>query len=172
MENEKYCYDCVSCIQINAPIEVGLKHICINHKGEHYLENSIDPWEKSCEHFCGGQKMENKSLTCHTTSERRLIDAYALAEQIHDSKYHNPHKDIKVARNHGFEHDHFLKMVCLAPTVDAVEVVRCKDCKCAYINSFSAASGVAVCKKWSNEAKTVIVQHDDFCSYGERREGE
>ena len=51
-------------------------------------------------------------------------------------------------------------------------VVRCKDCKCAYINSFSAASGVAVCKKWSNEAETVIVQHDDFCSYGERREGE
>ena len=54
----------------------------------------------------------------------------------------------------------------------AEEVVRCKDCKCAYINSFSAASGVAVCKKWSNEAETAIVQQDDFCSYGERREGE
>ena len=50
--------------------------------------------------------------------------------------------------------------------------VRCKDCKFAYINSFSAASGVAVCKQWSNEAETAIRQHDDFCSYGERREGE
>ena len=52
------------------------------------------------------------------------------------------------------------------------DVVRCKDCKCAYINSFSAASGVAVCKHWSNEAKTVIVQQDDFCSYGERKDNE
>ena len=52
---------------------------------------------------------------------------------------------------------------------DIVQVVRCKNCKCAYINSFSAASGVAVCKKWSNETETAIVQQDDFCSYGERR---
>ena len=58
------------------------------------------------------------------------------------------------------------------PNADVVEVVRCKDCKCAYINSFSAASGVAVCKHWSNEAKTVIVQQDDFCSYGERKDNE
>ena len=65
-----------------------------------------------------------------------------------------------------------LGLLDCCPTVDAVEVVRCKDCRCAYINSFSAASGVAVCKHWSNEAKTVIVQQDDFCSYGERREGE
>ena len=55
---------------------------------------------------------------------------------------------------------------------DVAQVVRCKDCKCAYINSFSAASGVAVCKHWSNEAKTVIVQQDDFCSYGERKDNE
>ena len=50
--------------------------------------------------------------------------------------------------------------------------VRCKDCKYAYINSFSAASGVALCKKLSNEAETAVMQQDDFCSYGERREGE
>jgi len=31
------------------------------------------------------------------------------------------------------------------PTADVVEVVRCKDCKHAYINSFSALSGTAVC---------------------------
>lgn len=55
------------------------------------------------------------------------------------------------------------------PTVDAVPVVRCKDCKSAYINSFSAASGVAVCRRWSNAEKTIVVQHDDFCSYGERK---
>ena len=55
---------------------------------------------------------------------------------------------------------------------DVVPVVRCKDCKYAYINSFSAAWGVALCKKLSNEAETAIRKQDDFCSYGERREGE
>lgn len=51
------------------------------------------------------------------------------------------------------------------PTVDAVPVTRCKDCKYAYINSFSAVSGVALC---SSSAK--VMQQDDFCSYGERKE--
>lgn len=58
----------------------------------------------------------------------------------------------------------------LAPAADVVEVVRCKDCKYAYINSFSAASGVVLCKKLSNEAETAIRQQDDYCSYGERKE--
>lgn len=52
------------------------------------------------------------------------------------------------------------------PTADVVSVVRCKDCKYAYINSFSAASGVALC---SSSAK--VMQQDDFCSYGERKDG-
>nr|DAO59089.1 MAG TPA: Protein transport protein Sec24B coat protein, vesicle transport.8A [Caudoviricetes sp.] len=51
------------------------------------------------------------------------------------------------------------------PTVDAVPVTRCKDCKYAYINSFSAASGVALC---SLNAK--VMQQNDFCSYGNRKE--
>lgn len=61
-------------------------------------------------------------------TEKRLIDAYALMDCIRDSKRHNPHDDPTVAKNHMFEHNHFMKMVILAPTVNAVEVVRCKDC--------------------------------------------
>lgn len=57
-------------------------------------------------------------------SEKRLIDAYALMDCIRDSKRHNPHDDPTVAKNHMFEHDHFMKMVSLAPTVNAVEVVH------------------------------------------------
>lgn len=54
---------------------------------------------------------------------------------------------------------------------DVVEVVRCKDCKHSYINSFSAQSGVALCKFWSNRAEgnNLVVQQDDYCSYGERK---
>lgn len=57
-----------------------------------------------------------------------------------------------------------------APAADVVEVVRCKDCKYAYINSFSAASGVVLCKELSNAAETAIRQQDEYCSHGERKE--
>lgn len=52
-----------------------------------------------------------------------------------------------------------------APTVDAVVVTRCKDCKYAYINSFSASSGVALCTLSGQP-----MQQDDFCSFGEPKE--
>jgi hypothetical protein len=47
----------------------------------------------------------------------------------------------------------------LLPTVDAVPVVRCKECKWA--------GGDFVCYRG------VMVQHkpEDFCSYGKRKEG-
>ena len=61
-----------------------------------------------------------------------------------------------------------------APTVDAVPVVRCRECKHAYINSFSAASGVALCRLLTKRAEgiQIVMQQDDFCSYGERKEGD
>ena len=52
--------------------------------------------------------------------EQRLIDAYDLADKVHKSKCDNPHIDAKVARNHTFEHEHLLKMICSEPTVDSV----------------------------------------------------
>ena len=45
-----------------------------------------------------------------------------------------------------------------------VEVVRCKDCK----HRYTAASGVIFC----TQHLTMSAKDDDFCSYGERREGE
>lgn len=59
------------------------------------------------------------------------------------------------------------------PTADVAEVVRCKDCKNAYINSFSAQSGIALCKLLTNRAngEQMLMRQDDFCSYGERKDG-
>lgn len=59
-----------------------------------------------------------------------------------------------------------------APTIDAVPVVRCKDCIHAYINSFSAFRGVCLCKRLTNKSEGIqmIMRQDDFCSYGERKE--
>lgn len=48
------------------------------------------------------------------------------------------------------------------PTVDAVEVVRCKECKHKYINSFAKESMIVYCIHHG-----VSKQPDDFCSYGD-----
>ena len=51
-------------------------------------------------------------------------------------------------------------------TVDAVEVVRCKDCVHSYMGNYF--KGYA-CKRLSGE-DTFTVSPDDYCSKGERRE--
>ena len=60
-------------------------------------------------------------------------------------------------------------------TADVVEVVRCKDCKHAILDLMG--KGLAVCRRpvlkngqllpfnWENK-------YNDFCSYGERKDGE
>ena len=54
----------------------------------------------------------------------RLIDADALSGEVDKSKYNNPHSQGPVRMNHRNEHDHFLRMIYKASTVDAVEVVH------------------------------------------------
>ena len=53
------------------------------------------------------------------------------------------------------------------PTIDAVPVVRCKDCKNYRQNPYSGEDDVW-CMCWSDWVPT---EPDDFCSYGERKEG-
>jgi hypothetical protein len=80
-------------------------------------------------------------------NEKRLIDANALIAEYDRVHIGEPGKARKLMED--------------APTVDAVEVVRCKDCKHYY---YSAYAMRCVCdfdnKEWDK---------DDFCSYGERR---
>ena len=53
------------------------------------------------------------------------------------------------------------KFIGAAPAVDAVEVVRCKDCK------HFLEDGMC-----NNDLGLLIAHTTDFCSYGERKEGE
>ena len=52
------------------------------------------------------------------------------------------------------------------PTIDAVPVVRCKDCK-----HFEYAHG---CKFHAADENgtPIFVREDDFCSYGKRKDGD
>lgn len=49
---------------------------------------------------------------------------------------------------------------------------RCGECKHAYINFFSASSGTALCRLWTNKTEGIqmVMQQNDFCSYFEPRE--
>lgn len=57
-------------------------------------------------------------------TEKRLIDANELWRQVEESRENNTHIIARVRLNHSQEHDHFLRMILNAPTVDAVEVVH------------------------------------------------
>lgn len=90
--------------------------------------------------------------------EKRLIDANALLESIDRSDRENFHKGVANRSIHHYEHRHFMSMVLNAPTVDAVEVVRCEDCK--YF-------GTDMC---AFDTYAFDVTEESFCSYGERIE--
>lgn len=97
----------------------------------------------------------------------RLIDADALMRRICGAKCGCEYEECGSEGDCGFEH-----FILGAPTIDAVEVVQCNECKYAYINSFSYKSGIVLCRLLTNRAEGIQIatQHDDFCSYGERME--
>ena len=73
------------------------------------------------------------------SSKKRLIDYYYLAEKIEC-----PGEPLV-----------YWCDIEAAPTVDAVPVVRCRDCR-----NFKTYN-----------CRMVASGYDDFCSYGERKEG-
>ena len=82
-------------------------------------------------------------------NEKRLIDANEL---------------IKEANADGAYGYVDAKQIADAPTVDAVEVVRCRQCKhCDPENHH--------CDHHMGTVAPLKREPDDFCSYGERKEG-
>lgn len=63
------------------------------------------------------------------------------------------------------------RVLMQAPPADVVEVVRCKDCKYSvyYSCKNDACYQFTMCRR--RECYSEGVEEDDFCSYGERREG-
>lgn len=55
-------------------------------------------------------------------------------------------------------------MITDAPTIDAVPVVRCKDCDHKHAVS---CEGVVLC---TYRGKMIQMKPNDFCSYGKRKE--
>ena len=86
----------------------------------------------------------------------RLIDADRLSEAIYDN-VPAPYEDASWAK------ENCLAEIEAAQTVDAVPVVRCRECK-----HMIPQSHTRYCTVWN----AVNGMGDDgFCNYGERKEG-
>lgn len=82
---------------------------------------------------------------------RNLIDMDTLTEMI------------KRICCHAEDETDLLDALKEMPTIDAVEVVRCRDCKYWYPN------GIGICKL-HDIRPTPIIMDDWFCADGERRD--
>ena len=86
------------------------------------------------------------------TNDKRLIDANKLIDFIDVGHLRHPgelcYSEVDVAN-----------ILLHAPTVDAVPVVRCKDCR-----HISVERGLCFCNVWE---KFNGMGYDGFCNYGE-----
>ena len=85
----------------------------------------------------------------------RLIDANAL---------------IKEANSDGAYGYVDAKQISEAPTIDAVEIVRCRDCK--HYKPQKKSAHWEHKAYYCNRIVTIKTQPYDFCSYGERKDGD
>ena len=83
----------------------------------------------------------------------RLIDADALHEFV-EKEFRN---------DTPYEWAWALTVVDHAPTIDAVEVVRCKECRMYEENPTAVTH---LCRR---ELNYLYAKPDGFCSYGERK---
>ena len=97
----------------------------------------------------------------------RLIDANALKQMFDEREADDVEMYGGVHIIECFPADDAREIVDQMPTVDAVEVVRCKDCKWYQIRAWEEGKPEYDCRKTH---ALLDVEPDDFCSYGERRD--
>ena len=85
----------------------------------------------------------------------RLIDGDTLWEKLDDEPWYDNADRDEIA----------LPIVAAAPTVDAVVITRCKDCE-YLVNATVNDNGFLIC-----DISDMEIAPDDFCSYGEPKEG-
>lgn len=107
---------------------------------------------------------------------QRLIDANAVVRAISEEKHTIP-VTVPAATNElvpekPYKHGEAMRggirkaLRCIeqAPTVDAVSVIRCFECKHAWIHP----CGYVLCHRDGRSAYEMTFSLESFCSYGER----
>lgn len=98
--------------------------------------------------------------------EQRLIDANALMEKAIEEKRFVLHTEDLIRRDVIIQtaYQDLADFIDSVPEVDAVEVVRCGECK--HRSSDYDILGDYLCEK---RGCRFFCKDNDFCSYGERR---
>lgn len=97
----------------------------------------------------------------------RLIDADALILEIATAGQDNKGGRYVVGDIWELNFQEIREAISNTPTVDAVEVVRCKECKWF---DRTELSGTVEPIFYKCKRKSRFVESDDFCKRGERRE--
>ena len=97
-----------------------------------------------------------------TASKKRLIDADALMDVIRQHEYRLATKQGSI--DYGMFTLGIQQAVDEQPTVDAVPVIRCRECKHCDPENYHCDHPMSTNAPLSRKP-------DDFCSYGERKEG-
>lgn len=63
----------------------------------------------------------------------------------------------------------FKEQIDVLPSADAVEVVRCKDCRYSHM---TYDGDCKYCDKWEEDGEALYLDGDFYCAYGERKESE
>ena len=90
----------------------------------------------------------------------RLIDVNKVIDSMQKCLDESPDKRHSVAY---FAFESIIELLKQEPTVDAVEVVRCRDCK---------HQTAMWCWREEEGMNPRRVGSNDFCSYGEQKDGE
>ena len=90
----------------------------------------------------------------------RLIDVDALQRRIYGAKCGCEYEDCGNEGDCGY--DHFISN---SHTINAVPVVRCRECKYRFKNNGHNKDGCPIIDA------NIWMDDDDFCSHGEREEG-
>lgn len=94
------------------------------------------------------------------SNKKRLIDADVLWRKLEDVPWYDNADRDEIA----------LTLVDEAPIVDAVEVVRCRECKHhCWVQEPCHGKSVHYCKL--PHMRSIEIFKEFFCYYGERKEG-
>ena len=98
----------------------------------------------------------------------RLVDATPLECQAKERKENEWNQRVSPT-SWAHAEESFLHRIEDAPTVDAVIVTRCKDCKHkGWVQEPCHGKSVDYCKVWDCTLRNL---ESTFCSYGERKDG-
>ena len=90
---------------------------------------------------------------------RQAVLDYPIRLDHYDEEHGNRHFVLGI--------ESVMECVEYLPSADAVEVVRCKDCKYAHM---TYGGECKYCDMWKEDGEALYLDGDFFCAYGERRE--